>query len=104
MSKENEKKDHVYTGTVAWFNIKRKFGFIIPDDKEENAGDLFVHSDGLTTEVIKTDNDEEKEVPIKINKDDRVSYVIGEAEENQHDKPVALEVKKIDEGTEKDNE
>jgi len=97
MSKQEQEQNHVYTGTVAWFNRKRKFGFITPETEDnEDKNDIFVHSDGLEKETITTEDNEEKEVPIKIEEGDKVTFIIGEVEENKSEKPVALDEKLIE--------
>lgn len=39
------------TGTVKWFNEKKGFGFITPDDKSD---DLFVHHSEIASEGFRT--------------------------------------------------
>jgi cold shock protein len=41
----------VVTGTVKWFNEKKGFGFIQPDD---GSDDLFVHHTDIQTEGFRT--------------------------------------------------
>jgi cold shock protein len=55
---------NVKQGIVSWFDPKKGFGFITPDD---NSGvDIFVHFSDVNAEGFKT-----------IYKDQRVSYKVG---------------------------
>jgi len=56
----------VSTGTVKWFNPKKGFGFIAPD---EGGNDLFVHHTEINTEGYASLNDGQK-----------VEFEIGEGE------------------------
>ena len=49
------------TGTVKWFNEKKGFGFIVPD---EGGDDVFVHSTGLQS-------------GLKIKEGDKVEFDLG---------------------------
>jgi len=42
------------TGTVKWFNLKKGYGFIVPDEgcvAPDDGGDVFVHKSGLHDEI-----------------------------------------------------
>ena len=54
------------TGTVKWFNEKKGYGFILPDDDDD---DLFVHHSEIQSEGRAT-----------LNEGQKVEYEIGEGE------------------------
>lgn len=51
------KECHVSFGTVKWFNEKKGFGFITPD---EGGDDLFVHHTNITSKGFRTLKDGQK--------------------------------------------
>jgi len=51
------KESHVSVGTVKWFNEKKGFGFITPD---EGGDDLFVHHTNISGEGFRTLADGQK--------------------------------------------
>ena len=61
-------------GTVKWFNDKKGYGFITPED---GGNDLFVHMSGIMMEGFKTLTEAQK-----------VSYKVGTSERG----PVATDV------------
>ena len=62
------------TGTVKWFDNKKGYGFITP---EEGGQDLFVHMSGIMMEGYKT-----------LTEDQTVHYEVGDSERG----PVATNV------------
>ncbi len=42
------------TGVVKWFNNAKGFGFILPEDGEEQSGDIFAHYSAIDMEGYKT--------------------------------------------------
>ena len=57
------------TGTVNWFNKKKGYGFIVPDDGSE---DVFVHHSEIKAEGESSLNDGQK-----------VEYEMGEVEQDR---------------------
>jgi len=39
------------TGTVKWFNVKKRYGFIIPDD---GGDELFIHHSNISSEGFRS--------------------------------------------------
>ena len=62
------------TGTVKWFDSKKGYGFITPED---GGKDLFVHMSGIMMEGFKT-----------LKEDQTVHYEVGDSERG----PVATNV------------
>ena len=55
------------TGTVKWFNPRKGYGFIIPDDEETYEKEIFVHYT-----VIKAEGEGFK----SLNPDDKVEFEV----------------------------
>jgi CspA family cold shock protein len=64
------------TGTVKWFNEKKGFGFITPDD---GGADLFVHHTSIEMEGFRV-----------LNTGDAVEFEVGTGQKG----PVAAKVRK----------
>jgi len=62
------------TGTVKWFDSKKGYGFITPENGEK---DLFVHHTSIDMDGYKT-----------LSEDQRVSYEVGDSDRG----PVATKV------------
>ena len=58
------------TGTVKWFNNKKGYGFITPD---EGGNDLFVHFASIESEGYKS-----------LNEGDKVEFTVGEGPKGPH--------------------
>ena len=79
--------DAVRTGTVKWFNTEKGFGFIVPDDGEQ---DVFVHQTSIKSEGFRSlAEGESVEFTTQEEADGRVkaSYVTGPAGENVQGAP-----------------
>ncbi len=63
------------TGTVKWFDERKGFGFIVPDD---GGNDLFVHHSEIQSEGR-----------VSLQEDQKVEYEIGEGEKGR---PCAIKV------------
>jgi len=59
----------VNTGTVKWFDERKGFGFIVPDD---GGNDLFVHHSEIQSEGR-----------VSLQEDQKVEYEIGEGEKGR---------------------
>ena len=57
------------TGTVKWFDERKGFGFIVPDD---GGNDLFVHHSEIQSEGR-----------VSLQEDQKVEYEIGEGEKGR---------------------
>jgi CspA family cold shock protein len=66
----------VSTGTVKWFNERKGYGFIVPDD---GGDDLFVHHSEIQSEGRAS-----------LDADQKVEYEIGTGEK---DRPCAIKVR-----------
>ncbi len=64
------------TGTVKWFNERKGYGFIVPDD---GGDDLFVHHSEIQSEGR-----------VSLDADQKVEYEIGTGEK---DRPCAIKVR-----------
>ena len=57
----------LHTGTVHWFNLKKGYGFVKPDNGKK---DVFIHISALKSAGIdKLDDGQRIEYKISINKD-----------------------------------
>lgn len=57
------------TGTIKWFNEKKGYGFIVPDD---GGDDLFVHHSEIQSEGAAS-----------LDQDQKVEYEIGKGEKDR---------------------
>ena len=58
------------TGTVKWFNPKKGFGFIAPDD---GGNDVFIHHSNIETDGYAS-----------LNEDQKVEFEIEQGEKGPH--------------------
>ena len=69
-------EEHMDTGTVKWFNERKGYGFIVPDD---GGDDLFVHRSEIRSEG-----------EASLREGQKVEYEIGKGEK---DRPCAIKVR-----------
>ena len=75
-NKGTQGEEHVNTGTVKWFNERKGYGFIVPDD---GGDDLFVHHSEIQSEGRAS-----------LDEGQKVEYEIGKGEK---DRPCAIQVR-----------
>lgn len=44
-------------GTVKWYNTQKGYGFLQPNDDNENRGDIFIHRSDIPEGIKLYDND-----------------------------------------------
>ena len=75
-NKGTQGEEDVNTGTVKWFNERKGYGFIVPDD---GGDDLFVHHSEIQSEGRAS-----------LDEGQKVEYEIGKGEK---DRPCAIQVR-----------
>lgn len=64
------------TGTVKWFSDEKGYGFIVPEERDE---DLFVHYSEISTSGFKS-----------LEEDDRVEFTVGHTDKGPNAQDVVV--------------
>jgi len=70
------------TGTVKWFNSRKGYGFITPDDSPEGA-DVFVHYTAIKVES-------EDQIFKTLNEGDKVTYNVSDGKKGPEAREVEI--------------